>query len=319
MGKKFYWLKLKNDFFSQPKIKKLRKMEKGDTYAIIYLKMQLLSLQNDGQLIFEGIEEDFASEIALKLDEDEGAVGAVIQYLQTQGLLALNKNEEYYLSETQSLIGSETESAARVRKYRNNVTEEEQALHCNEDVTNGNDEVTGGNGNDEQCNTEIELRDRDKELEKEKDNISSSSNEEVEPEPLPPSLPPADEPSVERVNYKAIQEQFNTICKSFPKVQTLSDARKKTIKARISNHGLDTLEKVFRMAEDSKFLKGDNKDNWQATFDWIMTESNFIKILEGNYVNKKPHLKRPGEGGNKTDYSQIYKKQNNREGCSNGR
>ena len=40
--KKYYWLKLKEGFFEQKIIKKLRKIAGGDTYVIIYLKMQLL-------------------------------------------------------------------------------------------------------------------------------------------------------------------------------------------------------------------------------------------------------------------------------------
>ena len=68
--KKYYWLKLKNDFFAQPRIKKLRRMAGGDTYTIIYLKMQLLSLENEGVIIFEGIEDDFIEELALTIDED---------------------------------------------------------------------------------------------------------------------------------------------------------------------------------------------------------------------------------------------------------
>ena len=43
MAKRYYWLKLKDDYLDSPKIKKLRKIAGGDTYTIIYLKMQLLS------------------------------------------------------------------------------------------------------------------------------------------------------------------------------------------------------------------------------------------------------------------------------------
>ena len=47
MAKKYFWLKLKDNFFKQKSIKKLRKMAGGDTFTIIYLKMQLLSLTNE--------------------------------------------------------------------------------------------------------------------------------------------------------------------------------------------------------------------------------------------------------------------------------
>ena len=95
--KKYYWLKLKNDFFNQPRIKKLRRLAGGDTYTIIYLKMQLLSLENEGVLIFEGIEDDFVEELALTIDEDTENVRFTVIYLMNQGLLEEVQKDEYAL------------------------------------------------------------------------------------------------------------------------------------------------------------------------------------------------------------------------------
>ena len=67
--KKYYWLKLKEDFFRQAEIKKPRKIAGGDTYTIIYLKMQLLSNSSDNQIYYIGIENTLIEEIALELDE----------------------------------------------------------------------------------------------------------------------------------------------------------------------------------------------------------------------------------------------------------
>ena len=49
--KRYYWLRFKDDFFDSKRIKKLRKMAGGDTYVIIYLKMQLKALRTDGDRI----------------------------------------------------------------------------------------------------------------------------------------------------------------------------------------------------------------------------------------------------------------------------
>ena len=46
-GKRYYWLKLKDDLFTSIRIKKLRRMAGGDTYLIIYLKLQLKAIKND--------------------------------------------------------------------------------------------------------------------------------------------------------------------------------------------------------------------------------------------------------------------------------
>ena len=54
----------------QKEIKKLRTIAGGDTYTIIYLKLLLLSLENSGRLFYESLEETFAEELALIIDED---------------------------------------------------------------------------------------------------------------------------------------------------------------------------------------------------------------------------------------------------------
>lgn len=59
MAKRYYWLKLPDGFFRQKAIKKLRKIAGGDTYTIIYLKMLLVAMKQDGRLYFEGVEATF--------------------------------------------------------------------------------------------------------------------------------------------------------------------------------------------------------------------------------------------------------------------
>lgn len=63
MAKRYYWLKLPDGFFRQKAIKKLRKIAGGDTYTIIYLKMLLVAMKQDGRLYFEGVEATFYDEL----------------------------------------------------------------------------------------------------------------------------------------------------------------------------------------------------------------------------------------------------------------
>lgn len=176
---KYYWLKLMKDFFMKPKIKKLRRIAGGDTYTIIYLKMQLLSLNDDAVLIFQGIEEDFVEELALTIDEDPDNVKVTVNYLLAQGLLKQISDTEYLLTETQLLIGSETSGAQRTRKCR----EKQKALQCNTQVTISNEQETN-------CNIEKE-KELDKEKDKEKDKEleeETSKEEETDAAPSPSSL-----------------------------------------------------------------------------------------------------------------------------------
>ena len=117
-NKRYYWLKLKKDFFNSKEMKKLRKLAGGDTFTIIYLKMQLLSLDDEGKLYFDGVEDSFAEEIALQIDEDPENVKVTILYLQKVGLIEMQADNELFLSEVPYMTGSETDKAEYMRKKR---------------------------------------------------------------------------------------------------------------------------------------------------------------------------------------------------------
>lgn len=142
-NKRYFWLQLKNNFFYQREIKKLRKIAGGDTYTIIYLKLMLISLIDVGNLYFEKTESTFSEQLALEIDEDINNVEVTLQYLLKNELLEKKGEEEFFLVQVPSLIGSETESARRVRKHR----EKQKALQCNTNETLLK----------QSCNTEIDI------------------------------------------------------------------------------------------------------------------------------------------------------------------
>ena len=163
-NRRYYWLKLKEDFFIDKRIKRLRRISGGDTYTIIYLKLLLLSLKDSGKLYYDGVETDFIKELALTIDEKEDDVMVTVNYLISQNLMEIIvENDEYFLTEIPSLIGSETASTRRSRKSR-----EQKMLQCNTTATLMQ----------QNCNTEIE-KEIDIELEKEG---------EIEKRPLPHSF-----------------------------------------------------------------------------------------------------------------------------------
>ena len=131
--KRYYWLKLMDDFFTSKRIKRLRSMAGGDTYTIIYLKMQLKALKTDGYLYYDGVMETFAEELALDIDEKPDDVKVTISYLLSVGLLETDGGNEYCLTYMQNLVGSENASAQRVRDFRNR--KKVETLQCNKDVT----------------------------------------------------------------------------------------------------------------------------------------------------------------------------------------
>ena len=129
-------------------------MAGGDTYTIIYLKMQLLAMKTDGVLTFTGLESDFADELALDLDEDPMNVKATLVYLISCGLCETSDNISYLFPWARANTGSEGASAKRMRDMR-----DRQASLCDASVTQA-----------------LRLSDGEKEIEKEKEIESEKEN-----------------------------------------------------------------------------------------------------------------------------------------------
>lgn len=141
-------MQLSEEFFKSKEMKLLRRLPGGEEHTIIYLKLMLASLQDDGKIFFEGLADSLAEEMALIIDEDAEAVRMTLMFLEQKKLLTTSDDFAYKLEQVPEMIGSETASARRVRKHR----VKQKALQCNTDVT--------------KCNGDIEL---DKEIEIDKD------------------------------------------------------------------------------------------------------------------------------------------------------
>nr|DAM56361.1 MAG TPA: replisome organizer protein [Caudoviricetes sp.] len=149
MAKRYYWLKLPKDFFEDKAIKRLRQIAGGDTYTIIYLKMLLKSMEDDGKLFYEGIEDTICDEIALDINESADDVQVTISYLEKKGLLIVT-DSEVELTRLTEMVGSESAVTERVRKHR----ETQKLLQ--------------GNTIETKCNTE-----KEKEIEKSREDIDT--------------------------------------------------------------------------------------------------------------------------------------------------
>lgn len=278
MAKKYYWLKLKTDFFNSKEIKKLRKTAGGDTFVIIYLKMQLLSLQSNGKLYYDGIEDDFASEIALTLDEDAENVRLTIAFLQHCGLIECISEEEYFMSQVPEITGKESDSALRMRKHR--------ASHCDINVTNAKLQC---NTNVTKCDTEIE-KEKDKELDSEEEEEAEKKS------------------AVSRQSSISVQNVvnlYNEICVSLPKIRKLSTPCQQNVEKITSAYTEDEIRETFEKAEKSLFLKGKkNSDetkfkDWKADFNWLVQEEHFVNTINGRYDNSE-------EDERNLEYEQVY-------------
>lgn len=100
---------------------------------------------------------------------------------------------------------------------------------------------------------------------------------------------------------KKIADMWNATCTSYPKIFTLSDARKNKIRIRVEEMGgiekaMPIMQTIFKKMQESKFLKGESKRGWKASFDWVFENTkNWVKVWEGNYDEKKDDSPAPEE------------------------
>ena len=87
---RFFWVRLKEDFFYDKITKAIRRLPSGDTILIIYLKMYMKSVNDSFCFYYEGVETTFEDELALYLDEDVNAVRLTIQALLRYKLITVS-------------------------------------------------------------------------------------------------------------------------------------------------------------------------------------------------------------------------------------
>lgn len=127
-NKRYYWLKLKNDFFEGDEINWLEEQENGAVYILFYLKLCLWSLRSDGILMRRVGKMEIPYDTK-KLAEITGtplpAAETAMALLTSAGLVEVQENGALFMPQMEDMTGSETERAAIMRKYRTPKTEKE--------------------------------------------------------------------------------------------------------------------------------------------------------------------------------------------------
>ena len=162
-NKKYYWLKLKRDFFKRHDIRIIEEMPNGKDYILFYLKMLLESIDHEGALRFSETIPYNEQMLAVITNTNIDIVKAAMQIFIDLHMVEILDDSTIYMAEVLKLTGSETAGANRVRKHR----EKTKALQCNTDVT--------------KCNTEKELeKEKEKELEKELYVVSDDHDDQLQ-------------------------------------------------------------------------------------------------------------------------------------------
>lgn len=246
-NKRYYWIKLRDDFLNGDVVDFLMAQKNGAQYVVLYLMLCMNTKNNEGKL-YASVGEMIIPYDAEKIVRDTkyfdiDTVTVAMALYKKLGLIYEESGGYLAISNYDELVGSETYNAIHMRQKRKTHNNVMPML--------------------ENCYVE-----KDKEIETEKD---KEIDKETETEKR------------KKVNYQLIADMYNETCVSFPKLCQLSDSRKKAIKARLKSYDYDDFKQLFIKAENSTFLKGGNNRNWSANFDWLIKDANMAKVLDGNY------------------------------------
>lgn len=92
----------------------------------------------------------------------------------------------------------------------------------------------------------------------------------------------------QKIDWVGLMNWYNSLFRDkLPAIKSMTETRKKAVKARIAQYGKESIRTVFNLVLQSSFLLGGNDHNWKCDFDWIFKQANYTKILEGNYNGKR--------------------------------
>jgi predicted phage replisome organizer len=246
------WIKITTDIFDDEKILLIESLP--DSYAIITVWFKLLCLagkQNNSGVFMMGRIAYTDKMLATIFRMKETTVTMALQTFQQFGMVEIVDGVITIPNWGKHQNLDQLESKKQyMRNYMAEYREKQKALTSGKPNCKANSK------------TNVSQAEEDKEKERELDNKKENM-----------------------VDCQQIVDMYHSICTSFPSVRSLSDARKKAIKARLKKYTLDDFRQVFENAEASSFLKGAD-GGWKASFDWLIKEANMLKVLEGNYADK---------------------------------
>lgn len=277
-GKRYYWIKLRESFMGSDEVDYLMSRPNGANYIVLYQMLCLKTINTEGKLSCQ------MGEILMPFDIEKiqrdckwfsiDTIRVALNLYRSLGWIYEDQNGILVLDDYQNLVGSETDYAERNRRLR--AQQQNQALPNAEHTAEHNvySDVYTENRDKISDIRDLDITDQEREIEGEDIAVSQA-----ETAPPPSRLPPCP--------FKKIMDLYHQICVSYPRIEDIDGERKKAVAARWRKYGdLAVFEQVFRIAQASSFMKGENGRNWSADFDWMMRPTNISKILEHKYDDK---------------------------------
>ena len=130
-NKKYYYLRLKDNFFDSDELKILESMKDGYLYSNILLKLYLRSLKNDGKLVFNERIPYSADMLSSITGHQVGTIKQALTIFKDLGLIDVLDNGAIYMLDIQNFIGKGSSEADRKREYRQRIEDERTNVQTN--------------------------------------------------------------------------------------------------------------------------------------------------------------------------------------------
>lgn len=277
-NKKYYYLKLKEDFFDADEIKVLEALPDGFMYSNLLLKLYLTSLKTDGKLMLNKLIPYNSAMLSAITRLPVGVVEKGISILQEMNLIEVLDNGTIYMTDIQNYIGKSSTEGDRKREYRRQIESERALL----EGSSSENEAENGHLSDKRPpeNIDKSLENRDKSLDN--DTTQASSTEETV------VVETVETARCSKDDLTKIAEAWNSLGLNQLRKISMDTIRGQMLKARIREYGYDNVLSAIFSIKDCPFLLGQSNSGWTITFDWFVKPNNFIKVLEGNYRPKSP-------------------------------
>lgn len=269
-GKRYYWIKLKETFMTSDAVDFLMGQPDGANYVVLYQMLCLKTINTGGRL------ERHIGEVIIPYDEAKiqrdtkwfsiDTVRVALNLYKALGLVYQDQEGTLSLADYENLVGSETDWAAKKRR---------QAAWRDSPELPPADGESGG----EIFPTDIEIDTRDKEIRDKSPEIDTEKEEEIVTNPSGFVCRTRD--------VRRITEEWNSLELQQLRKVTAESTRGKMLRARVNEYGPDTVVEAIDNIRHSSFLKGQSREGWVITFEWFVKPNNFVKVLEGNYDDRR--------------------------------
>lgn len=127
-NKKYYYLKLKDNFYDSEQMLLLESMENGYLYSNILMKMYLRSLKSNGKLMFNDRIPYNPQMLSKIVKHNVDVVEKALMVFKELDLIEILDNGAIYMLDIQNFIGQSSTEGDRKREYRNKIKEEQNML-----------------------------------------------------------------------------------------------------------------------------------------------------------------------------------------------